>query len=48
MKMFKERTQKISAINDERLQVLPSKVIGNGTIECFEVFRNDVKVIVEN
>jgi hypothetical protein len=28
MKMVKERTQSMSAVNDERRQVLPSKVIG--------------------
>jgi hypothetical protein len=42
MKMVKERTRKISAVNDERRQILPSKVIWNGTIDRFEVFRNNV------
>jgi hypothetical protein len=43
MKMFKERTQTMSAVNDERCQVLPSKVIWDGTINRFEVFRNNVE-----
>jgi hypothetical protein len=43
MKMFKERTQIMSAVNDERRQVLPSKVIWDGTINRFEVFRNNVE-----
>jgi hypothetical protein len=43
MKMVKERTRAMSAVNDERRQVLPSKVIWYGTIDRFEVFRNNVK-----
>jgi hypothetical protein len=43
MKMVKERTRKISAVNDERRQLLPSKVIWDGTIDRFEVFRNNVE-----
>jgi hypothetical protein len=43
MKMVKERTQTMSAVNDERRQVLPSKVIWGGTIDLFEVFRNNVE-----
>jgi hypothetical protein len=43
MKMVKERTRTISAVNDERRQVLPSKVIWDGTIDRFEVFRNNVE-----
>jgi hypothetical protein len=43
MKMVKERTRKMSAVNDERRQVLPSKVIWDGTIDRFEVFRNNVE-----
>jgi hypothetical protein len=43
MKMVKERTLTMSAVNDERRQVLPSKVIWNGTIDRFEVFRNNVE-----
>jgi hypothetical protein len=33
----------MSAANDERRQVLPSKVIWEGTIDRFEVFRNNVE-----
>jgi hypothetical protein len=33
MKMVKERTRKISAVNDERRQVLPSKIICDGIID---------------
>jgi hypothetical protein len=40
MKMVKERTWTMSDVNDERRQVLRSKVIWNGTIDRFEVFRN--------
>jgi hypothetical protein len=43
MKMVKERTRTTSAVNDERRQVLPSKVIWDGTIDRFEVFRNNVE-----
>jgi hypothetical protein len=43
MRMVKERTRTMSAVNDERLQVLPSKVIWDGTIDRFEVFRNNVE-----
>jgi hypothetical protein len=43
MKMVKERTRKMSAVNDERRQVLPSKVNWDGTIDRFEVFRNNVE-----
>jgi hypothetical protein len=43
MKMVKERTQTMPAVNDERCQVLPSKVIWDGTIDRFEVFRNNVE-----
>jgi hypothetical protein len=43
MKMVKERTQTMSAVNDESRQVLPSKVIWDRTIERFEVFRNNVE-----
>jgi hypothetical protein len=43
MKKAKEITRKISAVNDERRQVLPSKVIWDGTIDRFEVFRNNVE-----
>jgi hypothetical protein len=43
MKMVKERTRTMPAVNDERHQVLPSKVIWDGTIDRFEVFRNNVE-----
>jgi hypothetical protein len=43
MKMVKERTRTMSAVNDERRQVLPSKVIWYGTINRFGVFRNNIE-----
>jgi hypothetical protein len=43
MKMVKERTLTMSDVNDERRQVFPSKVIWNGTINRFEVFRNNIE-----
>jgi hypothetical protein len=43
MKIVKEKTWTMSAVNDERHQVLPSKVIWDGTIDRFEVFRNNVE-----
>jgi hypothetical protein len=43
MKMVKEITRTISAVNGERRQVLPSKVIWDGTINRFEVFRSNVE-----
>jgi hypothetical protein len=43
MKMVKERTRAMSATNDKRRQVLPSKVIWDGTIDRFEVFRNNIE-----
>jgi hypothetical protein len=43
MKMVKQRTRTMSAVNDERRQALPSKVIWGGTIDRFEVFRNNVE-----
>jgi hypothetical protein len=43
MKMVKERTRTMSAVYDERRQVLPSKVICDETIDHFEVFRNNVE-----
>jgi hypothetical protein len=42
MKMVKERARTMSAVNDERRQALPSKVIWDGIIDRFEVFRNNV------
>jgi hypothetical protein len=41
--MVKERTRTMSAVNDERRQFSPSKVIWDGTIDRFEVFRNNVE-----
>jgi hypothetical protein len=35
MKMIKERTRTMSAVNDERCKILPSKVIWDGTIDRF-------------
>jgi hypothetical protein len=43
MNMIKGRSQAISAANDERRQVLPSRVIWDGSIDRFEVFRNSVE-----
>jgi hypothetical protein len=43
MSMIKGRSQAISAANDERRQVLPSRVIWDGSIDRFEVFRNNVE-----
>jgi hypothetical protein len=47
MKIVKERTRKMSAVNDERRQVLPSKVIWDGTIDRFEVLETMLKVIMD-
>jgi hypothetical protein len=44
MKMVKERIRTMSAVNDERRQVLPSKVIWDGTVDRFEVFKSNVEV----
>jgi hypothetical protein len=43
MKTVKERTRTMSAVNDERRQVLLSKIIWDGIIDRFEVFRNNVE-----
>jgi hypothetical protein len=43
MKMVKERIWTMEATNDERVKVLPSKVIWDRTIYLFEVFRNNVE-----
>jgi hypothetical protein len=43
MKVVKERTRTMSSVNDERCQILPPKVIWDGTINHFEVFRNNVE-----
>jgi hypothetical protein len=47
MKIVKERTRTMSAVNDERRQVLPSKVIWDGTIDRFEVLETMLKVIMD-
>jgi hypothetical protein len=47
MKMVKERTHTMSAVNDERLQVLTPKVIWDGTIDRSVVFRTMLKVIMD-
>jgi hypothetical protein len=43
IKIIKKRTRIMPSINDERRQVLPSKVILDKTIDRFEVFRNNVE-----
>jgi hypothetical protein len=43
MNMIKGRSRAISAANDERRQVLPSRVIWDGSIDRFEVFWNNVE-----
>jgi hypothetical protein len=43
MNMIKGRSRAISTANDERRQVLPSRVIWDGSIDHFEVFRNNVE-----
>ena len=43
MNMIKGRSRAMSAANDERRQVLPSRVIWDGSIDRFEVFRNNVE-----
>jgi hypothetical protein len=43
MKMVKERTQTMSAVNDERRQVLSSKVTWDRIIDRFEVFRKNIE-----
>jgi hypothetical protein len=43
MNMIKSRTHAISAANDERHQVLPARVIWDGSIDRFEVIRNNVE-----
>jgi hypothetical protein len=47
MKMVKKRTRTMSAVNDERRQVLPSNVIWHGTIDRFEVLETMLKVIMD-
>jgi hypothetical protein len=43
MKVVKERIRKMASVNHQRRQVVPSKVIWDGTIDRFEVFRNNVE-----
>jgi hypothetical protein len=43
MKMIKGRTSAMSVVNDKRRQVLPSRVTWDGTIDRFEVFRNNAE-----
>jgi hypothetical protein len=43
LKMMKGRSQAISAANDKRRQVLPSRAIWDGSIDRFELFRNSVE-----
>jgi hypothetical protein len=43
MKMVKERTRTMSAVNDERRKISASKVIRDEIIDRFEVFRNNVE-----
>jgi hypothetical protein len=43
MKMVAERTRTMSAVNDERCHVLPSKFIWDGTTDRIELFRNNVE-----
>jgi hypothetical protein len=43
MNMVKERTRTMSAVNDERRQLLASHILWDGTIDRFEVFRNNVE-----
>ena len=43
MKMIKGRANAMSSANDERQQVLNPRVIWDGSIDRYEVFRNNVK-----
>jgi hypothetical protein len=43
MNINKRRTRAMSVVNDERCQFLPSRVIWDGTIDRFEVFRNNAE-----
>jgi hypothetical protein len=47
MKIDKERTRAMSAVNDERRQVLPSKVIWDGTIDRLKYLETMLKVIMD-
>jgi hypothetical protein len=42
-KLIKERSYALSAANDKRHQVVPSRVIWDGSIDRFEVCRNNVE-----
>jgi hypothetical protein len=43
MKMIKSRTHPASSTNDERRQVLPSRIIWDGNLDHLEGFRNKVE-----
>jgi hypothetical protein len=43
MKISNVRTRTMSAVNDERRQVLPSNIIWDKIIDRFEAFRNNVE-----
>ena len=45
MKMIKGRANALANANDERRQVLPLRVIWDGTIYRFEMFRNNYTFI---
>jgi hypothetical protein len=47
MKMVKERTRTMPAVNDKRLQVLPSKVIWDGIIDRLKYLETMLKVIMD-
>jgi hypothetical protein len=47
MKMIEGRSQALSAANDERRQVLSLRVIWDGSIDRFELFRNSIEVIMD-
>jgi hypothetical protein len=46
MNMVKERTRTISAVNDESLQVLPSKVIWDETPKTFLKYLETILKII--
>ena len=43
MKMIKNRANAIATANDERRQVLNPHIIWDGSIDRFEIFRNNVE-----
>ena len=43
MKMIRARTDAALSAKDEKRQVLPSRVIWDGNLDCFEEFRNKVE-----